>query len=193
MAAVEPADRYPSAQENLSLTYQLFTIMYDCELSVGVYCTRGSCRPGVSNSHTKLMPRRFYEPVYFQTHFRAIFSGQNRVSNVRSMRYQKGKLNVIKRQKIIFRSVSFADLFVEFKRYSMFAPKPFKNILVLENAVKVWNLLIPGNRLLIVRQGLFQATQDTISWRCTARPLTSLNQGKKAIWYTEDDFPKSTH
>ena len=109
------------------------------------------------------------------------------------MRYQKGKLNFIKRQKIIFRSVSFADLFVEFKRYSMFAPKPFKNILVLENAVKVWNLLIPGNRLLIVRQGLFQATQDTISWRCTARPLTSLNQGKKAIWYTEDDFPKSTH
>ena len=109
------------------------------------------------------------------------------------MRYQKGKLNVIKRQKIIFRSVSFADLFVEFKRYSMFAPKPLKNILVLENAVKVWNLLIPGNRLLIVRQGLFQATQDTISWRCTARPLTSLNPGKKAIWYTEDDFPKSTH
>ena len=76
----------------------------------------------------------------------------------------------------------------------MFAPKPLKNILVLENAVKVWNLLIPGNRLLIVRQGLFQATQDTISWRCTARPLTSLNQGKKAIWYsTEDNFPKSTH
>ena len=29
MAAVEPADRYPSAQENLSLMCQLFTIMYN--------------------------------------------------------------------------------------------------------------------------------------------------------------------
>ena len=37
------------------------------------------------------------------------------------------KLNVIKRQKkkIIFGSVGFADWFVEFKRYSKFAPKPF--------------------------------------------------------------------
>ena len=65
MAAVEPADRYPSAQENLSLMCPLFTIMYDCELFAGVYYTRDPCRPGASNSHTKPMPRRFYEPVYF--------------------------------------------------------------------------------------------------------------------------------
>ena len=46
-------------------------------------------------------------------------------------------MNVIKRQKnISFRSVAFADWFVEFKRYSKFAPKPSKNKLVRENAVK---------------------------------------------------------
>ena len=39
--------------------------MTECELSAGVCCARGPCRPGASNSHTKLMPRRFYEPVYF--------------------------------------------------------------------------------------------------------------------------------
>ena len=45
---------------------------------------------------------------------------------IRSIRYRKGKLNVIKRQKNnIFRSVSFAAWIVEFKRYSKFAPKPF--------------------------------------------------------------------
>ena len=30
-----------------------------------------------------------------------------------------------KAKNIIFRSVGFADWFVEFKRYSKFAPKPF--------------------------------------------------------------------
>ena len=44
---------------------------------------------------------------------------------IRSIRYQKGKLNFIKRQNIIFKSVGLADWFVEFKRYSKFAPKPF--------------------------------------------------------------------
>ena len=46
--------------------------------------------------------------------------------HIRSTRYQKGKLNVIKRQKnIIFRPVGFADGLVELKRYSKFGPKPF--------------------------------------------------------------------
>ena len=49
----------------LSLMCHLLTIMYDCELFAGVYYTRDPCRPGASNSHTKPMPRRFYEPVYF--------------------------------------------------------------------------------------------------------------------------------
>ena len=44
---------------------------------------------------------------------------------IRSIRYLKGKLNFIKRQNIIFKSVGLADWFVEFKRYSKFAPKPF--------------------------------------------------------------------
>ena len=54
------------------------------------------------------------------------FSPENRTppclsERMRSIRYQKGKLNAIKRQKnIIFRSVDFADWFVEFKRYSKF-------------------------------------------------------------------------
>ena len=47
----------------LSLMCHLLTIMYDCELFAGVYYTRDPCRPGAS--HTKPMPRRFYEPVYF--------------------------------------------------------------------------------------------------------------------------------
>ena len=108
----------------LSLMCHLKTIMYDCELFAGVYYTRDPCRPGASNSHTKPMPRRFYEPVYFQTHFRANFpTKKKRISTIRGRRYQKGKLNA--KKKIIFRSVSFADLFVEFKRYSVFTPKPF--------------------------------------------------------------------
>ena len=43
------------------------------------------------------------------------------------MRYQKGKLNVIvkKAKNVMFRSVGFGDWFVEFKRYSKLAPKPF--------------------------------------------------------------------
>ena len=49
----------------LSLMCHLKTIMYDCELFAGVYYTRDPCRPGASNSHTKPMPRHFYEPVYF--------------------------------------------------------------------------------------------------------------------------------
>ena len=60
-------------------------------------------------------------------HFFARTQNLHHVSErIRSIRYQKGKLNVIKMQKnIIFKSVGLADWFVEFKRYSKFAPKPF--------------------------------------------------------------------
>ena len=45
---------------------------------------------------------------------------------IRKMRYQKGKRNVIKKQKIIiFKSVGFADCFVGLKRNSQFPAKPF--------------------------------------------------------------------
>ena len=41
-----------------------------------------------------------------------------KISKRKTKRYQKGK-------NIIFRSVGFADWFMEIKRYSNFAPKPF--------------------------------------------------------------------
>ena len=62
------------------------------------------------------------------------------------MRCQKGKLNVIKREKrnyIIFSSVGFADWFLEFKRY-------LKNKLVHENCHDMSFLLAPDYGLLVI-------------------------------------------
>ena len=67
----------------------------------------------VSNAHTRPMSRLFYGPVYFKTHFRALFPAKidfhHVYERIRSIRYQKGKLN------ITFRSVGFANWFMEFK------------------------------------------------------------------------------
>ena len=57
-----------------------------------------------------------------------------------SIRYQKGKRNVIKR------SVGFADWFVKFRRNSKFAPKTFLKKLVPEKRrdTSAWKLLATG-------------------------------------------------
>ena len=67
-----------------------------------------------SNSHTKPLSWCFYGPPCLRS------------ERIRSMRYQKGKVNVSKRQIMSFFnwSVGFPDWFVELKRYK-FAPKPF--------------------------------------------------------------------
>ena len=53
---------------------------------------------------TKSEQLQYQDHIYFQTHFRAIFSRKKNLHHVyegvRSIRYQKGKINVIKRQKI---------------------------------------------------------------------------------------------
>ena len=62
---------------------------------------------------------------------RALFPRKENLHHVyeriRSIGYQKRKLKVVKRQlkNIIFRSVGFADWFVEIKRYSKLVSKPF--------------------------------------------------------------------
>ena len=67
----------------------------------------------------------------------------------RSIRYQKGKLNVIKRQKnIISRSVGFADWFVEFTRYSKIHAKTVLKI--------NWSVKTPWyKRMEVARYGLW--------------------------------------
>ena len=90
-------------------------------------------------TRSELLPCWAYVTAFLPTSLflnaiQGIFSRENRISTmsrsiyerIGSIRYQKGKLDVIKRQKnIIFRSVGFAEQFVEFKRYSKFAPKLF--------------------------------------------------------------------
>ena len=53
---------------------------------------------------TKSEQLLYQDHIYFQTHFRAIFPRKKNLHHVyegvRSIRYQKGKINVIKRQKI---------------------------------------------------------------------------------------------
>ena len=69
------------------------------------------------------------------------------------MRCQKGKLNVIKREKrnyIIFSSVGFADWFVEFKRYFNSRRNRSKNKLVHENCHDMSLLLAPDYGLLVI-------------------------------------------
>ena len=104
------------------------------------------------------MSRRFYGPVYFWTHSKTIlfiylftylfiylfiylffprkWNLRNVYERFRSIRCQKGKRSVIKRQKLSFlRAVAFADWFVGLKRYSKFAQNRSKNNLVHENDV----------------------------------------------------------
>ena len=76
----------------------------------------------------------FTDQFIFST-FKGTFSYENRISTMSqgiwSTRYQKGKLNV----NVIFRSIGFADWFVEFKRYSKLPSNCSKKKLVCENAV----------------------------------------------------------
>ena len=100
------------------------------------------------------MPRRFYEPVYFW--IRTFPANLHPVyERIRRIRYQKGKLNVIKRQKenyIIFSSVGFADWFVEYKRYLNSPQNRSKNKLVHEKRrdMSSWKLLASGYGLLVI-------------------------------------------
>ena len=99
------------------------------------------------------MPRRFYEPVYFW--IRTFPANLHPVyERIRRIRYQKGKLNVIKREKIyiVLRSVGFDDWFVEFKRYLNSRQIRSKNKLVQENTVTRAHrkLLAPGYGLLVI-------------------------------------------
>ena len=94
-----------------------------------VSCLQGCIIPGVHADPERvtlilsLCQGVFMNQFIFRHILGHIFPQKKRISTIWGRRYQKGKLNA--KKNIIFRSVSFADLFVEFKRYSVFTPKPF--------------------------------------------------------------------
>ena len=81
---------------------------------------------------------RFQGPVYFKTHFRALFpvkmeSPLRALRAFPSIRYQKGKLNVLKN--IIFRSMAFANCLWILKDILSLRHDRSKNKLVSENVL----------------------------------------------------------
>ena len=103
------------------------------------------------------MSRRFTDQFIFRLILGYFFPRKENLYHdyvrIRSTRYQKGKLNVIKRQKnIVFRSVGFADWFKKFKRYSKLAVKTVLKI--------NWSVKTPWDeRMEVARSGLWAPEQ----------------------------------
>ena len=104
------------------------------------------------------MSWRFYEPVYLIRLILGHFFPRKEnlyhdYVRIQSIRYQKGKLNVIKRQETsLVRSVGFADWFKKFERYSKFAVKTVLKI--------NWSVKTPWHeRMEVARSGLWAPDQ----------------------------------
>ena len=104
-----------------------------------VSCLQGCIIPGIHADPERvtlilsLCQGVFMNQFIFRHILGHIFPQKKRISTIRGRRYQKGKLNA--KKKIIFRSVSFADLFVELKDIQYSPQNRSKNKLVRENAL----------------------------------------------------------
>ena len=102
-----------------------------------VSCLQGCIIPGIHADPERvtlilsLCQGVFMNQFIFRHILGHIFPQKKRISTIRGRRYQKGKLNA--KKNIIFRSVSFADLFVEFKLFSIHA----KTVLKINWSVKM--------------------------------------------------------